>query len=253
MLGSRKGLSSALPTPLSDGFVGEQRQTHCTLVPTPRRLLELEPQGWRNREEACLLAPWGPPQDKNADVLMLSYLSLYYRWVEWERDEERLLTTIYKRRREREEWSWATFPAKMPPHSSPDLSTSISLLSAHPTPLPPPPLSIQCSRRASSIHITWEPVRNQKLGPTRVPWSQNLQFSRTPGDPRANYSLRAALKNQRRCAARRLRLPWARQSSQWPLRWGSTLELSLLSQVQLQGQCLGLRHSRQTKLLSDTS
>lgn len=38
-----------------------------------------------------------------------------------------------------------------------------------------------------------------------------------------NHSLRAALKNQRRCAARRLRLPWARQSSQWPLRWGSTL------------------------------
>lgn len=114
---------------------------------------------------------------------MLSYLSLYYWWVEWKRDEERLLTTIYKSRREREEWSWATFPAKTPPHSSPDLSASISLLSAHPTPLPPLPLSIQCSRQASSIHITWEPVRNQKLGLTRVPWSQNLQFSRTPGDP----------------------------------------------------------------------
>ena len=52
----------------------------------------------------------------------------------------------------------------------------------HPTTLLPLPPPVQCSRWASSIHTTWGPVGNQKLGPVRVQWSQNPQFSGTPGD-----------------------------------------------------------------------
>ena len=75
----------------------------------------------------------------------------------------------------------------------------------HPTPASTALYTVQ--QMANSTHITWEPVRNQKPGPTRVLWSRNLQFSRTPGDSQACYSLRATLKNQRRRVARRLRLP----------------------------------------------